>query len=87
MNSVILSICIPTYNRKERVKKLILDILKNNSLEYEIIVLDNASTDGTYEELKKINSHKLKVFKNENLISGLENGLKSLLLANGKYAM
>lgn len=83
----LLSICIPTYNRKERVKSLILEILKNKRDDYEIVVLDNASTDGTYEELKKIKTSKLKLYRREELISGLENGLRVLKLGKAKYSM
>lgn len=84
---IILSICIPTYNRKNRVIELIREILNNKSPEYEIVVLDNASTDGTYEEIEKIKSSKLKLFKNDILISAQENGLKALTLGKGKYVM
>lgn len=84
---VILSICIPTYNRKERVKKLILELLKSGREDYEVVVLDNASTDGTYEELKKIDSKKLKIFRQEKLVSAVYNGLMSLTLGKGKYSM
>jgi GT2 family glycosyltransferase len=54
-----LSIIILSYNTKELTKKCvssIIDSLKENpDMQYEIIVLDNASTDGSVEMLKNIN--------------------------------
>lgn len=43
-----LSICVPTYNRANHLKQLLLTIRDNATpLDYELIVQDNASTDDT----------------------------------------
>lgn len=84
---VVLSICIPTYNRKDIVRKLILELLNSKREDFEIIVLDNASTDGTYTEVSKISDLRLKVYFNEKGISAIENGHKALMLGKGKYVM
>ena len=45
-----LSICIPTFNRGDFLKRLLVDILENErSHEVEIVISDNASTDNTDE--------------------------------------
>jgi O-antigen biosynthesis protein len=41
------SIIIPTYNQRHLLKKCIGSIMDNTDLPYEIVVVDNASTDGT----------------------------------------
>ncbi|WP_373229490.1 glycosyltransferase family 2 protein [Cohnella sp.] len=41
------SIIIPTYNRLDLLQKCIASIRKYTEIPYEIIVVDNASTDGT----------------------------------------
>lgn len=41
------SIVIPTYNQLDMLKQCINSIVENTDLPYEIIVVDNASTDGT----------------------------------------
>ena len=54
MNSkeILISIIVPTYNRKELVIKLI-DSLSNQKIKnFEIIVIDDGSTDDTYNILK-----------------------------------
>lgn len=52
MNTIDLSVIIPTYNAKEYLKKCIESIIKSNFKNFEIIVVDNASTDNTASELK-----------------------------------
>jgi len=50
-NSVLLSICIPTYNRakflKEAIESVLAQVERNNFLEIELFISDNASTDDT----------------------------------------
>lgn len=47
------SIIIPTYNAKKYVEKCISSILKNKYSNYEIIVVDNGSTDSTVDFLEE----------------------------------
>ena len=52
-----ISVCTPTYNEKENILKLYTEIKKifeDNNLEYEHVVIDNNSDDGTIEILKDI---------------------------------
>jgi len=52
-----LSIVIPTFNRKKKLNRLIKKILKSVSLKYpskfEIIIVDDCSTDNSYEFIKR----------------------------------
>ena len=51
-----LSICIPTYNRKGNLSEL-LDALAEmigEARDIEVIISDNASTDGTKEYMKNL---------------------------------
>jgi glycosyltransferase involved in cell wall biosynthesis len=60
-----LSVVIPIYNEKESVSKLYEELEKTLSkmpVSYEVLLVDDGSIDGTYEELKKIHS-KNKLFK------------------------
>lgn len=41
------SVAIPTYNRKNMLRRLINSIKSSSFTDYEIIVIDDASTDGT----------------------------------------
>jgi len=50
-----ISIVIPTYNTKDLTIQCIQGILDyHEGLDYEVIVVDDFSSDGTYDELKKL---------------------------------
>jgi GT2 family glycosyltransferase len=83
----LVSIVIPTHNRKEKLTRLINSILQSNYPQdkLEIIVVDDASTDGTYEEVRAKFHGKVKIIRNERetLLAASRNiGIKN---ANGKY--
>lgn len=51
------SVIVPFYNERGSVRELhgrILEILKKSDGEFEIIFVDDGSTDGTFEEIKKL---------------------------------
>ncbi|CAI6042994.1 glycosyltransferase family 2 protein [Cohnella sp. JJ-181] len=48
------SIIIPTFNQQELLRRCINSIVRHTEPSYEIIVVDNGSTDGTAEYLKKL---------------------------------
>lgn len=84
-----LSICIGTYNRISQLLPMVQEILRCPSLDFEVVVLDNVSTDGTVESLQKVaqEDSRLKVFQNEENIGGIKNPVKALTLGTGKYVM
>ncbi len=60
-----LSIIILNYNNKNIIFKSIDSLIKFNELyNYEIIVVDNGSTDGSYKLLEKKYKNKIKLIKN-----------------------
>lgn len=72
----LVSIVIPTYNRKKKVKRLLKSLLKSSYPEnkLEIIVVDDASTDGTSKELKEIFvGIRIITNKKEQLLAGARN--------------
>jgi len=48
------SICIPTYNRKNYLRETIDSIMVQTYKDYEIVIVDDGSTDGTEEMIKKL---------------------------------
>ena len=48
------SICIPTYNRKDYLKETLDSILAQTYKDYEIVIVDDGSTDGTRDMIKKL---------------------------------
>lgn len=52
-----ISLMMVTYNRIELTKKTIENIKKKTPEEYNLIIVDNGSTDGTVEYLKTLDCH------------------------------
>ncbi len=48
------SIIIPVYNGKTSIYRTIKSILDQTYSNYEVIIVENGSTDGTWEVLKKL---------------------------------
>lgn len=83
---ILLSICIPTYNRALIVKECVEKCLKINKQWIEIVVVDNCSTDNTVEVLHTISDERLRIVSNEKNI-GYVNLMKCLTEGLGEYCM
>lgn len=58
------SFIIPAYNVEEYIEKTLLSILSQESDDYEVIVVDDCSTDKTLEICNKYKSKKIKIIAN-----------------------
>jgi len=81
------SIIVPVYNVERYVEKCILSILTQSYQNIEIIIVDDGSTDGSYNicaNLQKESPDKIKLLKKEN--GGLSSARNfGLLRAQGEY--
>lgn len=59
------SIVIPVFNRKNRIENAIESILNQEFTNWEIIIVNDASTDGTKRILDYINHSKIRIVHNE----------------------
>ncbi len=57
-----ISVIIATYNRANLIERAIESILEQTFADYEIIVVDDCSTDNTIDVINKINNKKIKYF-------------------------
>jgi len=84
-----LSIIIPSFNTKHlttRCLRSIIETLKHSKITYEIIVIDNASRDGSVEVLNKDFREVLKILNKENVGYGSANN-QGLKIAKGTYCL
>lgn len=73
------SIIIPTYNRVDFLKEAILSVLNQQNVDFEVIVIDNASTDNTEEMMKGFESNNtVKYIRNDTNIGMIPNWSKAL---------
>ena len=85
MNQKILSVCIPVYNGEEYIEEAILSVLEQSFKDYELLIIDNQSTDNTYTLLQKFTDPRIKLFRNDTNLGLVGNFNRALELAEGKY--
>lgn len=79
-----ISILLPVFNGLKYLDKSISGILNQDYSDFELIILDDHSLDGSYEFISSINDSRVKVFKNEKNM-GLFFSLNKLIAkANGE---
>lgn len=83
MDDLKFAVVIVTYNRKELLKECIQNVLRQTAGFHKIIIIDNASTDGTKEELTLYqdmeNVRIIRETENMGGACGFHNGLKAAL--------
>jgi dolichyl-phosphate beta-glucosyltransferase len=87
-----LSVIVPSYNEMKNLKRGVLDevwqYLKKQKYEFEVILSDDGSTDGTLEELKKFAKNKPQVKVLDNPHAGKGPTVQSgMLAATGKWRL
>ncbi|MCD6452487.1 MAG: glycosyltransferase [Acidobacteria bacterium] len=77
------SIVIPVFNQLPYTKECLESIRKNTGAPYEIIVVDNGSTDGTYEYLKDL--YYVRLIRNEENLGFATACNQGIRVARGEY--
>ena len=79
------TIAIPVYNRVTLIHKALQSALEQQAEGLEILVVDNASTDGTWEALQAYHDPRLRLVRNDTNIGLYGNLNRCLELARGEY--
>lgn len=87
MKEPLVSIVIPTHNRKEMLVRLLKSVLESTFQNIEIIIVDDASTDGTSGLVKKFFSKNalIKLIRNQKNLFVSESRNVGMKVAKGKY--
>ena len=59
------TIAISSYNIEKYIKRAIDSVLNQEFTNYEIIIVDDCSTDNTVEKIKQCQNEKIRFFENE----------------------
>ena len=86
--SSLVSILIPTYNRKDKVVNAINSALNQTYKNIEIIVSDNCSSDGTLEHLNKLykNINNVKIYGNSTNLGPVINWINCINKSSGDFS-
>lgn len=78
------SILIPTYNGARYLAEAIESVLNQTCRDFELLVIDNASTDGTPEIIARYDDPRLRKIRNENNLGLIGSVDKGRTLARGR---
>ena len=86
-NKKLISVIIPMYNSEEYIKTTLYSALNQSYKNIEIIVIDDASTDGSVEIIRKIASsdNRIRLISNEINKGVAESRNTGILSSNGEY--
>lgn len=60
-----ISIVLPVYNGGEYLKESVSSVLDQDFLNFEFLILDDCSSDGSFEYLQGLNDSRIQLFRNE----------------------
>lgn len=73
MTSPLVSVCVPVYNGMPFVGRTIDSVLAQSLEDLELVIVDNRSTDGTYEMLRGIRDPRVRVLRNNENVGAIAN--------------
>lgn len=85
MNSAPLTVLLPVYNGEKYVADAVESILNQSYSEFELLIIDDGSTDDSYKIISAYSDPRIRILKNEEnrgLIYSLNRGIKE---AKGKF--
>lgn len=81
-----ISVIMPAYNCENTIEKAVNSVLNQTFQNFELIIIDDGSTDSTYKKCKNIKDDRIKLIHQENQGPSMarNNGIE---VANSKYVM
>ncbi|GAG56893.1 unnamed protein product [marine sediment metagenome] len=84
MSPPLFTIAIPVWNRVDFVKESIRSVLNQTFKDFELVIVDDYSTDGAWEYIKTIDDPRIRSFRNEKNIGIVPNWRRCIEKAKGK---
>lgn len=85
MESPLVSVVIPTYNRADYLKQAIESVLAQTYTNFELLILDNCSTDQTPGIVAQFNDPRIKYIRHQCNIGASANWTYGIYWAKGEY--
>jgi glycosyltransferase involved in cell wall biosynthesis len=87
MEKIASSICMATYNGERFLREQLESILSQMQVDDELVIVDDASYDGTLAYLKSIGDRRIRLYCNVSNIGHVQSFAKVLSLARGTYIL
>jgi glycosyltransferase involved in cell wall biosynthesis len=81
----LVSILVPTYNRAATLRQTLDSVFSQSVQDFEIVLVDDASTDSTSELLASYSDPRLRVYRNETNLGQAGNAARCLSLATAPF--
>ena len=81
------SIIIPTYNREEHIKETILSVLNQDFKDFELIIIDNQSTDKTWSYISSFCDQRIKMYQNDENYERCYSRNRGITISKGKFLL
>jgi|GEM_PF-77423 nucleoside-diphosphate-sugar epimerase/GT2 family glycosyltransferase len=79
------TVCIPVYNCQEYIAQAIESVLAQTFSDFELLIVDNASTDETLDVIARYTDPRIRLIRNKKNIGVEANWNKAITEARGKY--
>ncbi len=79
------SVCVPTFNGAPYVGEAIRSVLEQTFEDFELIVVDDGSSDGTLDVVRAFRDRRLRLVRNEARLGLVGNWNRCLDLARGRH--
>jgi glycosyltransferase involved in cell wall biosynthesis len=79
------SVCIPVHNGSNYIRDSINSVLNQNYTNFELLIVDNCSTDETQSIVEDYNDERIRYIRNNKNIGGINNFTKCVEIAAGEY--
>jgi len=79
------SVYVPTHNRLELLKRAMLSVQSQSYEDWELIVVDDASTDGTWDYLQSLTDERIKVLRNDQAKGACASRNRAIEMASGEF--
>lgn len=79
------TIAIPVFNRLDYFKEALNSVLSQSFNDFEIVIIDDCSTDGTWEYIKAVKDKRVRIFRNSENIGIVPNWNRCISEARGKW--
>lgn len=84
-NNPRLSVILPVYNAEKYIESTLNSILSQTYTRFELILIDDCSTDGSLKIIEKFSDSRIRLVKNETNLKLIKTLNKGLRLAQGEY--